>query len=169
MALLVSCASGGAAPPPAAPPPATAWDSTLAVVKQRVARGEYAAADSSLVAFAATRPETPESREAVFWRALVMLDPANPDATPRDALLAIDAYLAGGATQPHFQEALLLRRTASRLERARTPVVTATITPPPVADDTARARAMADSLKALRLELERTQAELERIRRRIRP
>ncbi|HEU4632265.1 MAG TPA: hypothetical protein VFS08_21115 [Gemmatimonadaceae bacterium] len=168
-ALLLACTH--AAPPPPAPPPApdSAWATTLADVKQLVSRGEYAAADSLLLTFSATHLGTPQSSEALFWRALVQLDPANPHASPRDALLAIDGYLAGGAALPHFQEALVLRRTASLLERVRTPVVTATVTPLPVPDDTLRSRILTDSIKALREELTRTQAELERIRRRIRP
>lgn len=169
LALLTACASGRTPPPPQPPAPESAWTATLDDVKQLIAQGAYARADSTLVAFSTAHLGTPPANEALFWRALVRLDPANDSASPRDALLAIDSYLAGGAKLPHFQEALVLRRTASLLERTRIPVVTTMVLPTPAPDDTAHARVMADSLKMLRDSLARTQAELERIRRRIRP
>lgn len=174
---LVLAAAGcrGAAAPPivVAPPPepSSAWPAALATVQELVANGRHAEADSALAAFSATHLGTSESTEALYWRALVRLDPANAGATPRDALAAIDAYLAGGASLPHYQEALVLRRTASLLDGARRvpalegPDTTSIALPVPPE----RLRATQDTVRALREELARTQAELERIRRRLRP
>jgi len=133
--------------------------------------GRYAEADSTLGAFEIRHAGTPESAEARYWRALVRLDPANPEGTPRSALAAIDAYLAGGVDQPHYTEALVLRRVASaRLATSQVaPPVDADSAAPPVAPEVERLRVAEDSIRALRAELERTEAELDRIRRRIRP
>jgi hypothetical protein len=171
--LAAACRSGGAAPVTAAPLPLAAegsWAAVLAGVRSSMDAGLYARADSALEAFVERQPGTPEAAEARYWRAIVHLDPKNPDATPRTALAAIDAYLAGGAGQPHFLEALVLRRTASMLEASRRPVITiAADTTRPATVDPDRLRAAEDTIRQLRAELERTQGELERIRRRIRP
>ena len=169
-----SVACGGrpapeAAPEPAEEPAVSAWESTLDSIRTLVAADGHARADSMLARFALEHVGSPDAAEAMFWRALVALDPDNPLATPRDALVAIDGYLAGGVAQPRYVEALLLRRTASALEGALTaPPQQLTVTTLP-ADSLVRLRAAQDTIRQLRADLERTQAELERIRRRIRP
>jgi hypothetical protein len=155
--------------PPAPPPAAAEWSATLASVGTLVDAGRYAEADSALDAFATRHSGTPESAEARFWRALVHLDPANPDAEPRAALAAIDAYLAGGIEQPRYLEALVLRRTATELAGPRPAPPPVDSVAPPVPPEVDGLRAATDTIRQLRTELERTQAELERIRRRIRP
>ena len=172
--LLLAACGGGAAPPPVVtPPPATddAWPTTLASVQELVANGRYAEADSALASFSEQNVGTPQGAEALYWRGVVRLDPANVTATPRSALAALDAYLAGGAALPHYQEALVLRRAASLLDGTRrTPLAGPDTTAPAEPVDTERVlRATQDTVRALREELQRTQAELERIRRRLRP
>ena len=175
LALAAAGCRGAPAPPlVVAPPPepSDAWPTALATVQELVANGRHAEADSTLAGFSARHLGTSESTEALYWRALVRLDPENAGATPRDALAALDAYLAGGASLPHYQEALVLRRTASLLDGARrVPALagpdTTTAALLPVSPD--RLRATQDTVRALREELARTQAELERIRRRLRP
>ena len=160
-----------ASPVPAPPPAATAWDAAVDTVRSLVDAGRYAEADSTLGAFEIRHAGAPQSAEARYWRALVRLDPANPDGTPRSVLAAIDAYLAGGVAQPRYTEALVLRRVASaQLAPSQlSPPVGADSVAPPVAPEVERLRVAEDSIRALRAELERTQAELDRIRRRIRP
>ena len=174
LALVAGCR--GAAAPPAVvaplPEPTNAWPAALATVQELVANGRHAEADSTLAGFSAQHAGTPASTEALYWRALVRLDPSNEGATPRDALAALDAYLAGGTSLPHYQEALVLRRTASLLDGARrVPTLAGPDTTPavvvPVPPE--RLRATQDTIRALREELARTQAELERFRRRLRP
>ena len=173
--LLAAAGCRGTAAPavamaPAPPPAQEAWESTLASVRASVDAGLYARADSALEAFAARYPATAQSAEAHYWRALVQLDPPNPEATPRAAIAAIDAYLAGGAGQPRYLEALVLRRTASLLTSVRLPEMVAPAdSAPPAGVDPERLRAASDTIRQLRAELERTQAELDRIRRRVRP
>ena len=174
LALVLAGCRGPAAPPAVVTPtpePTAAWPAALETVQALVANGRHADADSALADFSARHLGTPQSTEALYWRALVRLDPANAEATPRDALAALDAYLAGGAALPRYQEALVLRRTATLLDGARrVPSIAGpdtTSVAEPIAPE--RLRATQDTVRALREELARTQAELERIRRRLRP
>lgn len=157
-------------PQPAVAPSAAAWSTTLVAVQGMVAAGSYLRADSALAAFADRHVGSPEGAEARYWRSLVQLDPANPIGSPRGALAAIDSYLAGGQGQERYLEALVLRRAASLLAGA--PRVEPQLAEPATPRDSGsgdRVRVAEDSVRALLEELGRTQAELERIRRRLRP
>lgn len=175
--LVGGCVSGReptmAQPPQPQPAADTGWTAARTRAVDLAEAGRYGDADSVLAAFARGRRGTAEGSDALYWRALLLLDPANPTATPREAIVAIDAYLAGGAAQPHYEELLVLRRLAGNLERIRLLAVEAESlrVAPPV--DTTAAAALAAQQAAeitrLKAELERTQAELERLRRRIRP
>ena len=145
----------------------SAWGATLTDLRAQLENGRYDAADSDLANFAQRYAGTPQASQALFWRAVVALDPANRTATPRDAMVAVDAYLAGGRSQPLYDAALVLRRTATTLETLRRPVVVAA-PPAPPADSSDRIKA-AEEIQRLRAELEKTQAELDRIKKRIRP
>jgi hypothetical protein len=169
IALALGCA-GGATTPAATPEPARDdWSVLRDSVATLVVAERHAAADSLLRDFAVRTAGTPQAAEATFWRAMVALDPENPVGSPRDALVAIDSYLAGGLSQPRYAEATVLRRTAEVLERASQPVPVA----PPVvvaaSDSLLRLRAAQDTIRQLRNELETTKTELDRIKRRIRP
>jgi hypothetical protein len=156
----------GSAPLPAE----AAWDSTLAGVRTLLGERRYLAADSALAAYETRYAGTAQSGDARWWRAVLQLDPQNPDGSPRGAIAAIDAYLAGGIEQPRYAEALVLRRTAESLDRpAPAPLPTRPDSAPPDSLGSTRLRAATDTIRALRTELERTQAELDRVRRRIRP
>ena len=145
----------------------SAWGATLTDLRTHLETGRYDAADSDLATFAQHYAGTPQAGQALFWRAVVALDPENRTSTPREALVAIDAYLAGGRSQPLYDAALVLRRTATTLETLRRPVVVAA-PPAPPADSTERLKA-AEEIQRLKAELEKTQAELDRIKKRIRP
>ena len=154
--------------PPVLPAASAEWATTLASVRTLVDAGNYGSADSALAAFATRHAGSPESGEARYWRAIVNLDPANQGSSPRSAVAAVDAYLAGGIEQPRYLEALVLRRVAtSRMVPPPTPPVVDSAPPEP--PEVERLRAAEDTIRQLRLELERTRAELERIRLRIRP
>lgn len=171
--VLAGCSSARSGAPelpsPLDPPALEAkWAATLSGVKADVASARYTAADSSISAFLEAHPGTPQSAEGLFWRAVLKLDPANSTGSAREALVAVDAYLAGGTALPNFELAQVLRRTASSLESAQRPL------PEPVRpvvarpDSSERARS-AEEILRLKTELEKVQAELERIKKRIRP
>ena len=156
-------------PAPLDPPALQAkWAATLSDVKADIGRGRFAAADSAISSFLGLHPGTPQGAEALFWRAVVRLDPANAAGSPREALVAVDAYLAGGTTLPNFELAQVLRRTASALESARRPLPAPVQTVAAAPDSAERARA-AEEILRLKTELDRVQAELDRIKKRIRP
>lgn len=170
--LVAACAP--ATPPTPVPgpldPPAlqAAWAATLSGVKDELERGRYRAADSALTQFVETHRGTPQSAEAYFWLAVVNLDPDNQAGSPRAALVAADAYIAGGSALPNFELAQVLRRTAGALESAQPPEPLPEPTIVVAPDSAERARA-AEEISRLKSELEKAQAELERIKKRIRP
>lgn len=167
----VACVPTGRLDVPPAPPvmpAATAeWPETRAVAHEAAARGEYGRADSALRSFADRHRSSPEGAEARYWRAVLLLDPANPEASPGDAVTALDEYLAPGASQPDYVTAGVLRRLALQADSLRKAV------PPPervstgVPRDTLRARD--EEIKRLETELQQTSEELERLRRRLAP
>ena len=180
LALLAALAVGGCAsgrepaitqPLPQEPTVASRWTTALDQAVSFLEAGRYAEADTALSGFAARWAGTPESADALYWRALLRLDPANPGATARDALVAIDAYLAGGADQPRYDELLVLRRLAGNLERVRLLAAEAerARVQPPVDTSSAIVARQAEEIARLRSELESTKADLDRLRRRIRP
>lgn len=156
-------------PVPLDPPALEAqWAATLTDVRTDIGRGRYAAADSAITSFLERHPGTPQSADALFWRAVIRLDPANEAGSPREALVAADAYLAGGSGLPNFELAQVLRRTASALESAQRPLPAPTRSVVAAPDSAERARAAEEILK-LKTELDRVQTELDRIKKRIRP
>jgi hypothetical protein len=179
VALAVVVSIGAACTPRAPLPrlPRRALAGALAAAELEVSAGRYVAADSILADFAATHATSGDTLNVLFWRALYLLDPANPTpGAPASALTLIDRYLAADATQDQRTEAQVLRRVAAFR-----------VAPPPVRRDTvlaldtaalraavareteARDRARDDESRALRDSLARTTAELERIRRRLAP
>ncbi len=173
MIALAACTSSRSGAPelptPLDPPALQAkWAATLSDVKADVASARYSAADSSISAFIDAHPGTPQSAEALFWRAVLKLDPANSTGSAREAMVAVDAYLAGGTSLPNFEMAQVLRRTASALESAQRPLPAPVRPVVSVPDSTERARA-AEEILRLKTELEKVQIELDRIKKRIRP
>ena len=153
------------------------WPIARAAAATEAAAGRFAAADSVLTAFGTAFPASADTVEALFWRAVYIVDPANESAAgPNAALPLLDRYLSGPVAPDRRYEAELLRRIA--ILRA---------TPPEVRVDTvvkvdtsaaraavtrefeARDRVREEELVGLRDSLARTVAELERIRRRVAP
>jgi hypothetical protein len=142
---------------PAEPP----WPGTLAAVLAAADAGRFAAADSILHAFGQSEAGTPEAGEAAFWRVLLRADPRNPEFTPADARAALDAYLGSQPGPMRRTEAAVLLgflATADSLRAAQTNFRAAA---------ESRDRARDEELQKVRDELQRTQAELDRIKRRL--
>jgi hypothetical protein len=147
--------------PPPAPPPISAWPGTLASVVRNADQGKYDEADAILTKYALDHAGTAEGSEADFWRALLRLDPFNTRASLREALAALDAYVNAGPTAARFAEAKILRRVLESLDSTRTQLIAARA----AAD--ARDKARDDEIRKLGDELDKTMAELDRIRRRL--
>jgi hypothetical protein len=139
------------------PPSSSAWPTALIAAQSDVDQGRYADADRALVAFALDHEGSPEARETGYWRAVFMLDPANTTASPSEAATLLDHYLSRNAPLTHRSEATILQRVAKSLATPRE-----TAGPPRPADPAREAE-----LKALKDELEKTKAELERIKKRL--
>jgi hypothetical protein len=124
----------------------------------------FAVADRLLSDFADTHVGTPEAVEAVFWRAVFKLDPANDTATRRDAVALLDSYLSTPTVVAHRGAAVGLRRAAL----ADRPTIVAGTTPAaPGTASAARTDVSPEEVQRLRDELAKANAELERIRKRL--
>jgi hypothetical protein len=149
------------------------WASCLVRASQEAAEGHHAVADKLLADYTIQFPASPEAAEAMYWRAIFKMDPANESAAPHDAAILLDGYLSSGTTV-HRTEAQTLRRVANALD-ARTANV-ASPSQNVVAQSQAKSEAVKSEEKArdeeiLRLkdELAKANAELERIKKRLAP
>lgn len=156
------------APPPVvqqaptpAPPPISPWPGTLAAAVRSAYQGKYDEADALLAKFALDHPGSTDGAEADFWRALLRLDPFNTSASSRDAQAALDSYLNAGPATARYEEARILRRLLESLDSSRTQLQIAR----QAADS--RDRARDEEIRKLGDELDKTMAELDRIRRRL--
>ena len=145
-------------PPPPAPPP---WDLTLDSVRTFVSARQYADADRTLAAVAVAHAGTPEAAESDFWRALLLADPLNADASPREAIASLDAYIARGSGAPRYLEALALKRLVASSDTLRASLTASRL----LADQ--RDKARIDELAKRQLELDSVKTELDRIKRRL--
>lgn len=153
---------------PLADPVATAraeWSSALNVAAQESSAGRHAIADRALADYAARFPASADAAEANYWRALYKLDPANTSATPRDAAVLLDSYLASPMIARRT-EALTMRRLVAAVESRSAPSTPSSVVLRPEAlrpED----RTKDEEIARLKEELARVNAELERIRRRL--
>ena len=164
------CAAAACVSRQPAPLPVPTRDFPLVLAEAQTAAGagRYADAERVLATFARSYDGTREAAEATYWRALFRLDPANRDASTREATALLDAYLKSPSGTLHRADAATLRRLAAQrettvrdLELARAEATRAATPPPPVIiRDTVELQRLRDSLA-------RTNAELERIKRRI--
>ncbi|HEX4935147.1 MAG TPA: hypothetical protein VFV33_18310 [Gemmatimonadaceae bacterium] len=173
-ALLAGLAAGACrrpapSPPAMAPvavlpaPPLSPWPGTLATALRSAEVGKYDEAEDILSRFSVEHAGTADGAESDFWRALLKTAPDNRKATPRESMALYDAYLSGGPGLPRHAEAQLLRRLVEVLDSTRTLVVTMR------ASYESRERARDDEMRRLNDALDRTTAELERIKRRLTP
>lgn len=157
MLLGSGCVSG---PSFLAPAPQRAWPTVLADAREAVSKGQYADADGTLLEFERSYPGTTEANEARYWRALILLDPANRGGNPSDASAELDAYLHSSGVLAYRTEATVLRRIASRMEELRAAAGGAAPSGTPSTSD-------ADEVVRLRAELAKAQDELDRIKKRL--
>ena len=129
---------------------AASWAATLVAAQRDVERGRHADADRTLREFAERAPGSPEAAGALYWRALIMLDPASRTGSTREASALLERYLASDVPLIHRTEAMVLQRVASAAAAA-----------------SSRPATSDSEVKALKEELEQTRAELERIRKRL--
>jgi hypothetical protein len=142
---------------PAAEPP---WVGTLAAVRAAVDSGRFATADTILATFEQAQTGTSDANESAFWRAMLRADPRNPAFTPADARAALEGYLTLEGAQRRTEASVMLRllalsdslRTVQAGQRAAA---------------AAEIRSRDEELQKLRDDLARTQAELDRIKRRL--
>ena len=143
-----------------------AWLDAFIEAQQLAEEGRVSGADSALARFVVRHPDSPEATETLYWRAILALDPAHATAGPADAVRMLDAYLATTTPTTHAMEASSLRRTARALDSLGRSLTSAR-----AAADSASMKAAApanpEEMQKLKDELTRTQAELERIRRRL--
>jgi TolA-binding protein len=154
------------------PPAAGDWLSTLTNAKTAATQGHFDDADHALYDFAQRYPGSPESREATYWRALFKLDPANRSGSPRAATERLDEYLADTAATLHRTEAATLRRIAAALDSlTQRPVAAAAPSDPARMAEAQQAAQRQDDLEKenqrLKDQLDKTNAELDRIKKRL--
>jgi hypothetical protein len=169
--------AGACVRPPAAslPAPASDWVEVLSFAQTAAAARDYAGADSALAAFARRRADTPEAREAAFWRAVINLDPRNPERDAVVARTALERYVSDTAAGwPHGPQARALLSLvtaadsldgAARLARAAADSVREAPAEPP--KSSAREEELQKEVQRLKEQLERTNAELDLIRKRL--
>lgn len=124
--------------------------------------GNYVNADRILSSYASRYSHTREAREILFWRALLRLDPGNTASSITEGLAMLDKYLADTATIAYRPEATILKRLAvtTQVLQAKTMVLPGR--------DTSAVRTTSDSeVAALRAELAKANAELDRIKKRL--
>lgn len=185
IAFLTMLFAAGCSPQPLflQPRPMRDWPATLQAAKEAARDGHYARADSSLAQFAAQHPTSYEAREAHYWRALFLVDPANTTASNAGAVRALNQYFADGSTAAAYDEATVLRRLVQEsdslshsLEQARRLIAEAqeAVSAPseatpqaPVAPAARVNRNLVEEVRRLRDELAKSNQELERVKRRL--
>ena len=147
--------------PATAPSPVTTFDATVAAAEKRAEAGDYTGADRILSDYAVKSRGTQDATEISFFRALYMIDPQNKASSMEEGIRALNIYLNSGAKK-YRGEALILKRTAQTVMSLRTVAVT----PKVVGRDTVYVT-REDEIAALRDQLAKANAELDRIKKRL--
>ncbi|MEO5903811.1 MAG: DUF5320 domain-containing protein [Gemmatimonadaceae bacterium] len=156
----VACSS---APATAKPPvPAAGFASAIESAGKRAETGDYAGADRILSDFAVTNKGSAESKEIAFWRALYMVDPNNKNASVNEGLKAIDVYLASPTNLWYRPQAQVIKRAAMTMQGLRA----AQVVPKVMGRDTVFVT-REDEIAALKDQLAKVNAELDRIKKRL--
>lgn len=166
--------------PIAAPAAQSDWDRTLENARRNVAAGNYFAADKLLDEYVRLHPATREAKEASFWKAAYLVDPANPSGSLTGGISALDGYLAStDSTGWYYDQALVLRRTAAAAEGVSAMASQSSVsiaTTPGVVKDTvvvvSKSRdeeiaSLKDQLAKSKDDLAKANAELDRIKKRL--
>ena len=145
-----------------APAPLVGYSAAIDAASKRVEAGDYIGADRILAQFAMDNKGSPEAQEIPFWRALYMVDPSNKNASVGEGLKAIDIYLSNPAAKWYRPQALVVKRTATALQSLRNQQQTAKV----VGRDTVYVT-REDEIAALKDQLAKANAELDRIKKRL--
>ncbi len=153
-------------------PSDNAWTTTLDSAQRLAADSQFTSADSLLTMFAQNMPGSAGAQEAVFWRGVFQLEPANPSGSVHDAASAFDGYLASPGPLPHRAEAIVLRRTAHQIDsltqsRSMDSVPAMNLIVSDSSKSTVREQEMVKLVKMLQDSLNKTNAELDRIKKRL--
>ena len=155
---------GGCARPPASPPvsPGMEFANAIEAARQRVDSGDYPAADRILAEYALKHPGTAEAREMPFWRAMYIVDPQNRTASIAQGIRALDLYLASDGAIWYRPQAEVLRRTALVIQSIRQAQAPRQVNGRDTVFITRE-----EEIAALRDQLAKANAELERIKKRL--
>jgi hypothetical protein len=157
----VMACSRGSKPGPA-PQPINGFDGAVSAADKRVSSGDYAGADRILADYALKSKGTPDATEISFYRALYMVDPQNKSSSVDEGIRALNIYLSSPGARRFRSEAIILRRTAQTLQSLRT----VTQAPKVIGRDTVFIT-REDEIAALKDQLAKANAELERIKKRL--
>ena len=151
------------APVAAKPPvPAAGFAGAIESAAKRADAGDYAGADRILADFALATKGSPESQEIAFWRALYMVDPSNRNASLGEGLKAIDIYLTTPSNKWYRPQAQVIKRTAAAMQSLRVAQSATKV----VGRDTVFVT-REDEITALKDQLAKANAELDRIKKRL--
>lgn len=152
-------------PPPPLPSPSVGsqWVATQTMVLALIAENRLTAADSSLLQFARLNARTPEGDRARWWRTLMRVDARTVGGDAAVALAQIDSLLTDSLAIEVRAEAVLMRRSLNTVDSVRKAEVRRRV------QATQLAIERMDELKLARDSMARLSAEIERLKRRLRP
>ena len=163
LAVFMFVAAGCAtAPAPVTSTPAVEFAAVIEQARQKVEAGDYPAADRILSDYALRHQGTQEAREISFWRAMYIVDPANRTASVEQGIKALDIYLSSEGAIWYRPQAEVLRREALVLQSVRQAPV-----PKQVNGRDTVFISREEETAALRDQLAKANAELERIKKRL--
>lgn len=144
------------------PTPVFTMQNAIDAASRKVESGDYTGADRVLSEFALSHKGTPEGNEIAFWRALYMVDPSNKNASVAEGIRAMDIYLSNPASKMYRAQGQAIKRVAQltqslRAQQAQTKVV---------GRDTVYVT-REDEIAALKDQLAKANAELDRIKKRL--
>ena len=148
--------------PAKAPVPVDAFATAVAAAERRVEAGDYSGADRILADFSLKAKGTEDAVEVAFFRALYMVDPNNRTASMAEGIRALDIYLHTSDAKRYRMEAIVLKRTAQTVVSLRS----AQPAPRIAGRDTVFVT-REDEIAALRDQLAKANAELDRIKKRL--
>ena len=154
--------------------PTVDWITAFSEAQRAVEDRRFDQADAVLSDFMKLRKGTPEAREAVYWRAVYILDPRNRESSPRDAISYLDDYLADPPLPANASQARAMRGMAATVDSLDQAVQEAqqrpareSGEPSRPAPDTGREDELEKEIERLKEQLEKANAELDRIKKRL--
>ena len=162
VAIMIVVSACAKPPARASQPLAAEFAGAIETARQKVDAGDYPAADKILADYSLKHQGTPEAREISFWRAMYIVDPANRTASIAQGIRALDIYLATDGTIWYRPQAEVLRRTALVIQQVRQAQMPKQAT----GKDTVFI-SREEEVAALRDQLAKATAELERIKKRL--